>query len=90
LIYTKFETNKCRIYEPLHGVLKKHAIVPIHCSIPEAKTVDLQVDSKWMKTKDYKDSILDTKIIVGSTDVTVCGKYGSNNNYDELIRYSVE
>jgi hypothetical protein len=36
LIYTKFHTNKCRIYEPLNGVLKKGAIVPIHCVIPGA------------------------------------------------------
>ncbi|CAF2692888.1 unnamed protein product [Rotaria sp. Silwood2] len=90
LTYTKFQTNKCRIYKPLHGVLKKNAIVPIHCFIPGATNVDLQVDSKWIKTKGYEDPILKAEITVGSKDVAIYAKYGQNTSYDGLVRYSVE
>ncbi|CAF3433506.1 unnamed protein product [Rotaria socialis] len=88
--YTKFETTKCRIYEPLEGTLKKGAIVPFHCVIPGATEVKLQVDSQLVGVKGYEDPILKTDITVGSKDVTVYVKYGQNTNYDGLIRYSVE
>jgi hypothetical protein len=81
--------NKCRIYEPFNGVLKKDAIVPIHCFIPGAKTVDLKVDSKWLGIKDYEDPILKTEVTVGSTDLTIYAKYEQNTSYDGLVRYSV-
>ncbi|CAF4168279.1 unnamed protein product, partial [Rotaria magnacalcarata] len=68
LIYTKFETTKCRIYEPLEGTLKKGAIIPFHCVIPGATEVDLQVDSKWVGVKGYEDPILKTDITVGSKE----------------------
>ncbi|CAF2067795.1 unnamed protein product [Rotaria magnacalcarata] len=89
-IYGKFQTTKCRIYEPLEGTLKKGLIVPFHCVIPGATEVKLQVDSKWVGVKGYEDPILKTDITVGSKDVTVYVKYGQNTNYDGLIRYSVE
>ncbi|CAF3768741.1 unnamed protein product [Rotaria socialis] len=88
--YTKFETTKCRIYEPLEGTLKKGAIIPFHCVIPGATEVDLQVDSKWVGVKGYEDPILKTGITVGSKDITVYARYGQNTNYDGLIRYSVK
>jgi hypothetical protein len=90
ITYAKFQTDKCRIYEPLNGVLKKGAIVPIHCVIPGATDVDLQVDSNWVKVKGYEDSVLKTEITVGSRDVTIYAKYGQNTNYSGLVRYSVE
>ncbi|CAF4418860.1 unnamed protein product [Rotaria sp. Silwood2] len=90
LTYTKFQTNKCRIYEPLHGTLKRDAILPIHCVIPGADDVDLQVDSQWMKAKGYEDPVLRTEIKVGSKDVTIYAKYKQNTSYDGLVRYSVE
>ncbi|CAF1088149.1 unnamed protein product [Rotaria sordida] len=90
LTYSKFSTYKCRIYEPLHGVLKKDAIVPIHCVIPGATAVDLQVDSNWIETNGYEDPILKTEITVGSKDVTIYAKYGQNTSYDGLVRYSVK
>jgi len=89
LTYLTFQTNKCRIYEPLNGVLKKDAIVPIHCFIPGATAVDLKVDSKWLDIKGYEDPILNTEVTVGSTDVIICAKYEQNTNYDRLVRYSV-
>lgn len=89
LTYKKFRTNRCRIYEPLNGILKKEAIVPIHCFIPGAIAAGIQVDSKWVSLEDYKDSILKTEITVGSTDVTIYAKYEENKSYDGLVRYSV-
>ncbi|CAF4447036.1 unnamed protein product, partial [Rotaria socialis] len=90
ITYTKFQTTKCRIYEPLEGTLKKGAIIPFHCVIPGATEVDLQVDSKWVGVKGYEDPILKTGIAVGSKDITVYARYGQNTNYDGLIRYSVK
>lgn len=88
LTYTKFQTNICRIYEPFNGVLKKDAIVPIHCFIPGATTVDLHIDSKWLSIKKgYEDPILKTEVTVGSTDVIIYAKYEQNTSYDGLVRY---
>ena len=74
----------------MSGVLKRDAIVPIHCVIPEATEVKLQVDSKWVDTESYEEPILQTKTKVGSTDIIVYAKYGSGKNYDGLIKYSVQ
>jgi hypothetical protein len=88
--YTQFQTNKCRIYEPINGILKKGATVLIHCFIPGATEVRLQADSNWIETKGYKDPILKTEVTVGSNDVVIYAKYGQKTSYDGLVRYSVK
>ena len=88
--YQKFDTNKCRIREPLNGVLKRGAIVPLHCVIPGATAVQLQVDSKWIDQKGYVDPVLKMDVHVGSTDVNIYAKYGEGSSYDGLIKYSVQ
>jgi hypothetical protein len=90
LIYNKFISNRYQIYQPLYGILKRDAIVPIHCLIPEATTVKLQVDSKWIDTTGYDDPVFSTKTPVGSIEMTVYAKYGQKTDYDRLIRYSVQ
>jgi hypothetical protein len=58
LIYTQFETRQCQIYTSLDGILKEGAVVPFHCVIPDAIDVNLQVDSKWLKSEGYTNPIL--------------------------------
>ncbi|CAF1407062.1 unnamed protein product [Adineta steineri] len=89
-LYEQFFTKKCQIYEPFNGVLKSDTIVPIKCYIPGAKHIKLQVDSKWVETNEYEDSILKTQVTVGSKDVTIYAKYGQDTKFNGLIQYSVE
>ncbi|CAF0827171.1 unnamed protein product [Didymodactylos carnosus] len=58
LIYTQFNVDKCRIFEPLNGVLKQGSNVLIHCQIPDAQTVKLLVDKKWKTVDSYENNIL--------------------------------
>ncbi|CAF3518973.1 unnamed protein product [Rotaria socialis] len=88
--YTTFLSKKCRIHEPLDGILKRGAVVCIHCEIPNAKQVDLTIDSKWVKSEGYRDSILKRQIIVGSKEVIIYAKYDENTIYNELIKYTVQ
>ncbi|CAF1002512.1 unnamed protein product [Rotaria sp. Silwood1] len=90
VIYTTFLSKKCRIYEPLNGILKRGAVVCLHCEIPNARQVDLTIDSKWVKTEGYRDSILKRQIIVGSREVIIYAKYDENTIYNELIKYTVQ
>ncbi|CAF1314943.1 unnamed protein product [Adineta ricciae] len=87
--YGKFGENHCRIYEPLSGILEKNAVVPFKCVIPDAKDVKLQIDSHWIDTEGYRDSIFQTEVKIGSKDVVIYAKYEEGNNYDALIKYSV-
>lgn len=89
-VYDKFYTRKCRIYEPLNGVLKKGATVPIHCIIPGALKVDVTVDSVWIETEGYQDPILKGNITIGSKEVTMYAKYDEKSSYDALITYSIQ
>jgi hypothetical protein len=90
VIYTTFLTKKCRIHEPIDGMLKKGAVVCIHCEIPNARQVDLTIDSKWVKTEGYQNSILKRQIIAGSREVIIYAKYDENTIYNELIKYTVQ
>jgi hypothetical protein len=90
MIYTEFETTKCRIYTPLNGILKKGSIIPIHCIIPGAMSIQLTVDSKRLRSEGYEDPILRREIFVGSEEVTIYAKYDENPHYISLIKYSVE
>ncbi|CAF1181386.1 unnamed protein product [Adineta steineri] len=90
LTYDKFIANRCRIYESLNGILKNNTIIPFHCVIPGAKEVKVQVDGKWIDTQNSTDSIFQTQVQIGSNDVTIYGKYDHGNNYDALIKYSVQ
>lgn len=90
IIYTTFLTKRCRIFEPLEGTLKKGTIVCIHCEIPNARQVDLTIDSKWVKSEGYSNSILKRQILVGSREVIIYAKYDENTIYNELIKYTVE
>jgi hypothetical protein len=89
-IYTTFLTKKCRIFEPMDGVLKKGTMVCIHCEIPNARQVDLTIDSKWVKNEGYRNSILKRQILVGSKEVIIYAKYDENTIYNELIKYTVQ
>jgi hypothetical protein len=90
MIYTQFETTKCRIYTPLNGILKKGSIILIHCVIPGATSTQLTIDSKRLPSEGYKNPILQREITVGSEDVTIYAKYDENLHYTGLIKYSVE
>jgi hypothetical protein len=90
MIYTQFETNKCRIYTPLNGILKKGSIIPIHCVIPGAISIQLTIDSKRLQSRGYEDPILQQEITVGSEDVTIFARYDENPHYTSLIKYFVE
>ena len=90
IIYKQFQTTKCRIYTPLNGILKKGAVVPIHCVIPGATKVDLQSDSNWLKSEGYKDPILQRQITLDAKELTIYAKYGDKSNYDGLIKYTVQ
>ncbi|CAF1289721.1 unnamed protein product [Adineta steineri] len=89
-LFEQFSTKKCQIYEPINGVLKSGTIVPVKCYIPGAKDIGLQVDSKWVETNEYENSILKTNVAVGLKDVTIYAKYGQDTTYNGLIKYSVE
>ena len=90
VIYTTFLTKKCRIYEPLNGVLKKGTLASIHCEIPDARQVDLTVDSKWVKNEGYRNSVLKREVLVGTREVIIYAKYDENTIYNELIKYVVQ
>jgi hypothetical protein len=90
LVYTKFQTNKCQIYTPIDGILKKGSVVPIHCIIPGATDVNFKVDSEWLKSEGYKDPILQRQVTVGSKEVTIYAKYGEKSSYDGLVKYTVQ
>jgi hypothetical protein len=90
VIYTRFQTTKCQIYTPIDGILKKGSIVPIHCVIPGAKSVNLTVDSQLLTNEGYKDPILQRQIKTGSKDVIIYAKYGQSSSFDGLIKYTVQ
>jgi hypothetical protein len=90
VIYTTFLTKRCRIFEPINGILKRNSTVSIHCEIPDARQVDLTMDSKWIKTDGYQNSILKRNILVGAKEVIVYAKYDENPVYSELIKYTVQ
>jgi hypothetical protein len=89
-VYDNFRNVKGRIYEPLDGVLKRDAPIPIHCVIPGATDVNLMVDSKWLKSEGYRDPILRRQITVGSKEVTIYARYGQNSDYNGLVKYTVQ
>ena len=88
--YTQFETTKCRIYTPIHGILKRNSILPFHCLIPGATSILVTVDSKQISSTGYNDPVFKQEITVGSTDVTIDAIYGDNNYSTSLIQYSVQ
>ncbi|CAF4584970.1 unnamed protein product, partial [Rotaria sp. Silwood2] len=90
MIYTQFQTKKCQIYTTMDGMLTKDSVVPIHCVISGAKDVNLTINSNWIKNEGYRDPILERKITVGSTEVTIYAKCGDNTSYDSLIEYTVQ
>jgi hypothetical protein len=89
-VYDNFKTVKGRIYEPLNGILKRDAPIPIHCVIPGAADVNLKLDSKWLKSEGYRDPILRRQITVGSKEVTIYARYGQNSDYNGLVKYTVQ
>ncbi|CAF4062395.1 unnamed protein product [Adineta steineri] len=89
-IYRQFQHTKCRIYEPLNGILKRDTTVSIHCFIPNADDVNLTVDSNWDKIEGYKNSVLKTQITVGSKDLIIQAKYEQESTFKVLLKYSVQ
>ena len=90
LTYIQFQLNKCQIYEPFNGILKKDSILPIHCIIPGATSVTVSIDSNPPRAEGYNDSILQRQITVGSEQVNIYAKYGQDPHYTTIIKYSVE
>ena len=90
IVYDQFHATKCRIYEPLNGILKRGSTVSFHYAIPSAIDVNLQVDSKWIKTEGYQDSLLKQNVTIGSKDVIIYAKYDQNSNSNALVKYSVQ
>ena len=90
LTYTKFQTEKCRILEPIHGTLKKGSVVWIHCIVPGAVDVNAMIDSNWSGGGGYQDPIFKTKVAVGSKDVGIYAKYPQKSSYDGLFKYTVQ
>ena len=89
VLYNKFRTTKCQIYTPIEGVLKKDSIIPIHCIIPGARSVNLTVDSRLLAYEGYRNPILKRQITTESKDVVIYGKYGQSASLDGLIKYTV-
>ena len=90
MIYTQFETTKCRIYTPLNGRLKKGSHVSIHCALPGAELIQLNIDSERIRSNDYLDPIFQSDIVVRSEEVIIYAKYIGNAHFTSLIRYLVE
>ena len=90
IIYTSFLTRRCRIFEPLDGILKRNSLVTFHCEIPNAKQVDLTIDSKWIKSDGYLNSIFRKEILIGNKEVILYAKYDDTTVYTELIKYIVQ
>ena len=88
-VYDSFYNNKCQLYTPMDGILKKDSVIPFHCVIPGAKEVDLTVDSKWLESEGYTDPILQRQVSVGSKEVTIYAKYGQKTDYVSLVKYTV-
>ncbi|CAF3584566.1 unnamed protein product [Adineta steineri] len=88
--YTPFERTKCQIYTPLDGILKKGSVVTIHCVIPNALDVRLDVDFKRIANEGYADSILQRQITVGSKEIVMYAKYEQESDYTRLAKYTVE
>ncbi|CAF2994685.1 unnamed protein product [Rotaria sp. Silwood2] len=90
ITYHKFQTEKCQIYTPIDGILMKESIVPIHCVIPGAKSINMTVDSQLLNNEGYKNPILQRHIKVGSKDVFIYAKYGQSSSFDALMKYTVQ
>ncbi|CAF1378502.1 unnamed protein product [Adineta steineri] len=88
--YGQFEIRKCQIYTPLEGILKKGSVVPIHCIIPNALDVRVDVDSKRIGNEGYTNQILQKEVTVGSREITIYAKYEEGSNYTGLVKYTVE
>ena len=89
-VYDRFQATKSRICEPMNGVLKRNAIVPIHCLIPGASAVSVGIDGTLTKPEGYVDPVLKRQVTVGTSDVTIYAQYGNESNYQGLVRYSVQ
>lgn len=89
LLYTQFQTKKCQILTPIDGILKRGAVVPLYCVIPNALDVTVVVDSKPLEPGGYSGSVLRRDIKVGSQDVSIFAKFDKNSNHDGLVKYSV-
>ena len=89
-VYSSFHNNKCQLYTPMDGILKKGSVIPFHCVIPGAKEVNLTVDSKWLESEGYTDPILQRYVSVGSKEVTIYAKYGEKPSYVGLVKYTVQ
>ncbi|CAF0974452.1 unnamed protein product [Didymodactylos carnosus] len=87
LTYGGFQERKCKIYEPLNGILKRNTDVTFYCRIPDAKEVNLTVDSNWLVAEGYEKNVLKRTIKVGTQDVSVWTKYG--NSYTGVLKYKV-
>ena len=87
--YSKFNENRCYILEPIHDTLKRGSLTLIHCRIPGATDVNVQIDSNWDEKGGYHDPFYKKPVKVGSKTVTVYAKYGHKSRYDGLFKYTV-
>ncbi|CAF1027100.1 unnamed protein product [Didymodactylos carnosus] len=90
MTYSNWTGNKCTIFEPLHGILKKGSKVTIHCSIPGVDSVRIICSGQWLSEGGYKNGILKRKITVPENGtVTINARHADTLTYWTYISYSV-
>ncbi|CAF1039098.1 unnamed protein product [Didymodactylos carnosus] len=87
----QFQRDKCRIFEPLNGVLKKDTNVFFHYLIPNAATIRVTADEKWKTVDSYENNILKHQLkLTNEQQVTIYRQQKNEENFDELVRYTVK
>ena len=94
LTYGNFTDNKCQIFEPLVGKLKRGTNVTIHCRIPGARCVCLAFDG-ILSSQEHNivNDIFKQAITIPDREVTVYVKFANNpksNSYTGLFTYTTE
>lgn len=92
-VYLPFYNTKCRLIEPLHGILQRSSNVHFTCQIPGAELVHVIVDGNWIKGGPWKpgeNDIFDGYIAVGQEEVIIYVKFNAKKDqYVGLLKYTV-
>lgn len=86
-IYGTFNKNKCYLYEPLHGELKRGSTVRFHLYIPGGMDVQLMIDERQIYIQGPE---VDRIITVGENNVFINVKFDEQTDYIELIKYDIK
>ncbi len=91
--YLTFNDTKCRLIEPLNGILQSGSTVHFRCQIPGAREVNMTVDGNWIKgdtLKPDENDMFDSDIQVGQKEVAVWVKFNDEtSSYKGLLKYTV-